>query len=291
MSEKSFNYEEGFMGVTEGKPQSYYRSFAQDYRLRSLTQAIKSKKGKLLDIGCGGGILTESLPYYFPKMKMYGCDISKTAIAYAKKLGSGKVTYGVIKNKKVPSKSNSFDVAICLDVLEHIPDINFFLKEVRRILKKDGKFFLIVPCEGEVFTYTWLFQKLHKGSDLTFRYFGHIHPEFTHEYVGRLLEKYGFVTEKKSYSEHFFYQLMHVSLFFVPKILLETMLGHKRAQEYTNSSLISLPKEKNDPLFFIRNMWYRCFDFMMFYPLNWETVLLKHVSPPAWKLHILVHKQ
>ncbi len=290
MRNKTFDYEDVFMGVREKKPSTYLRRFRDDYRIYSLVKTIKTKTGTILDIGCGGGMLTESLPYYYPKAKIYGCDISKTAIKYAQKSGSGKVNYGVIRNKKLPYKDNFFDVCICFDVLEHIPDANFFLKEVKRVLKKNGKFFLIVPCEGEPFTYTWLFQKVDRLKDLTYRYFGHIHPEFTHKSVGELLEKHGFSPQKKAYSEHVFYQLSHLLIFFLPKLLLEVVFK-KKASEYTDSGLVRSPKKKTDLLIIIRNFWFIFFNFMMKYPMYSETVLLRKISPTAWKMHILVTKK
>lgn len=286
MTGQTFDYEDVFMGVREEKPKTYLRTFAEDYRLRSLTRSLALEKGKILDIGCGGGLIAESLPYYYPKAEIYGCDVSRTAIAYAKKLGSGKVKYALINNKRFPYKDNFFDVCICLDVLEHVPDVNFFLKEVKRVLKKDGKFFLIVPCEGQSFTYTWFFNKIRLGQNLTFRQFGHIHPEFTHKSVIQILEQRGFVIQKLSYSEHVFYQMMHLLLFTAPKVMLEIFLG-KKSDEYTNSSLIRSPKSKGDFFMIIRAVWFKLFYFMMMNPMYWETIALERLPATAWKLHVL----
>lgn len=291
MTSKTFDYESVFMGVREKKPKTYSRSFKEDYRLRSMVKAVVLDKGKLLDIGCGGGILTESLPYYYPKVDIYGADVSSTAISYAKKLGSGKIEYAHIKNKHLPYKNNFFDVCICLDVLEHVPDVIFFIREVKRVLKRNGIFFLIVPCEGQRFTFTWFFQKIHLGQNLTNRYFGHVHPEFTHKRVVKLLEKHGFVVKKTAYSEHLFYQLIFLLIFYLPKQLLGLFLGAEKAKGYTNSSLISFPKNKNDLFMIIRKFWFAFFDFMMMHPMYWETVLLRHVPTTAWKLHVLVVKK
>lgn len=290
MKNKSFDYEDVFMGVRGEKPATYFRSFREDYRLRSLVATIKLNKGKLLDIGCGGGMLTESLPYYFPKANIFGCDISRTAIKYAVKFGSGKIRYNQIQNNHFPYKDNFFNICICFDVLEHVPDVDFFLKEVKRVLKKNGKFFLIVPCEGQRFTYTWLFQKTHLGENLTLRYLGHIHPEFTHKRVIALLQKHGFLIQEKAYSEHIFYQLLQFLVLFLPKIMLEIFLGKNKANEYTNASLVKAPKNNNDCLLRARNLWYKVWDFMMFYPMNWETILLRQIPLSAWKLHVVVKK-
>lgn len=287
MTDQHFDYEDVCMGVREEKPETYLLTFAQDYRLRSLTSSIALGKGKLLDIGCGGGMISETLPYYYPKAEIYGCDVSKTAIAYAKKLGSGNVKYSLIHDKRFPYKGNFFDVCICLDVLEHVPDVDYFLMEVRRVLKKNGKFFLIVPCEGEPFTYTWFFQKTHVGENLTYRYFGHIHKEFTHKRVEALLRDNGFTVLKKAYSEHFFYQWMHLFIFFLPKWLLRRFLGEEKAHEYSNSSLIRSPKSSTDVLLIIRKLWGMFFYWMMAGPMFLETILFRNIPHGAWKIHLL----
>jgi len=288
MVNKTFNYEDSFMGVREEKHKSFFRSFKEDYRLRTLTKTITLKKGKMLDIGCGGGILTESLSYYYPRVSIFGCDVSKTAIKYARKLGSGKVKYGCIKNKRFPYRDNMFDACICFDVLEHVPDIRFFLKEIKRVLKKNGEILFIVPCEGEPLTFTWLFQKINFGENLTRRYLGHIHPEFTHVGVIKLLEENGFDVQKKYYSEHAFYQIIQFFVLFLPKLLLELFLGENKANEYTNSNIIK--SSRKGLLVDVRNLWYRVWDFMMFYPMNWETVILQKIPPTAWKVHVLAKK-
>lgn len=289
MIKRVFNYEETFMGVREKKPDSFLVHFKDDYRLRSLVKTVSSGKMRLLDIGCGGGTLTESLPYYFPKAVIYGCDVSSTAIDYAKKLGSGKIRYSTIRNKRFPYKNNFFDVCICFDVLEHVPDVSFFLREVRRVLKKNGDFFLIVPCEGERFTYTWFFHKLNFGKNLTFRYFGHLHPEFTYPYILELLKRHAFVIRKKTYSEHIFYQLFQLIIYFIPKILLEVVLGNKEAKRYSDSNVIRYSQKKQDPLLVLRKLWF-LFMSIARYPMYWETVILQHVRFGAWKLHVFARK-
>jgi len=289
MSE-GFNYEEVFMGVVVDKPKNYLRTFKEDYRLKRLTEAVTTKRGRMLDIGCGGGILTESLTHYFPRVAIYGCDISKTAITYAQKLGSGKVNYSVIKNKRLPYKSNFFDVCIVLDVMEHIPDVKFFLKEVKRILKRNGQLFLLVPCEGQPFTYTWLFQKIKFGNHLTFKHWGHIHPEFTHRSIIKLLETNGFVIKRRTYSEHVLWQIINVLIYFLPKELMELFIG-KKASEYSDSGVIRTNKVKSNRelLMVIRDGWLKL-NILLRSFTYWETDALKCIPLTAWKIHLLAEK-
>ncbi len=289
MTMEEFDYNQVFMGVMAKKKKSYFLSFKDDYRLKYLTESLKLKNGRMLDIGCGGGLLTESLVYYYPKTKIYGYDVSKTAINYAKKFGSGKVIYNVAKNKKLPYKDNFFDVCICLDVMEHIPDVNFFLKEIKRVLKKDGKFFLAVPCEGQPLTFTWFFQKIKFGNKLTFKNWGHIHPEFTHKSVAKLLGKYGFKIEKKTYSEHLLYQISNLFTYFLPKIMMDLSLGKNAAQYYDRGVIEKEVKgQREEDLFdILRKVWLSIGAISNKLAINIEIELLKKVPFTAWKLHLL----
>jgi 2-polyprenyl-3-methyl-5-hydroxy-6-metoxy-1,4-benzoquinol methylase len=288
----NFNYNDVFMGVRVGKQKNYKRTFKEEYRLKRMTEALHLNKGRILDIGCGGGILTESLHYYYPQAKLYGCDVSKTAITYAKKSGSGRVTYDVIKNKKLPYPDDYFDACVCLDVMEHIPDVDFFLKEVRRILKRNGKFFLLVPCEGQPLTFTWLFQKIKLGSNLTYKNWGHIHPEFTHRYVEKLLEEHGFKTKKKSYSEHFLYQMTNFIVYFLPKEIMELVLG-KNAEQYMDRGIVAKEVKKDnkkDFMMYVRNGWLGFSRVLWFIP-GIELEMMKKSPFTAWKAHYLAISQ
>ncbi len=289
MSEE-FNYEEVFMGVREKKPSSYLRTFKDDYRLKLLTSMAKVKGGRILDIGCGGGITTESLSHYYPKSELYGCDVSAQAINYARRLGSGSVKYAVIRKKKLPYKDNFFDLCVCLDVMEHVPDVPFFLKEVKRILKPGGKFFILVPCEGQSFTHTWLWQKIGIGKTMTFRRYGHIHPEFTHKNVLELLNSSGLKVSKVAYSEHFIFQLISVFTYFLPLEIMDQVLG-KKADLYTDSGVIRHKKKKRkvDPMLLFRYAWLGLIKALR-YGTSWEIDLMKKNSFTAWKLIAVAKK-
>lgn len=287
MSEE-FDYNEVFMGVDPKRKKNYKLSFKDDYRLKRLTENIKLKKGRMLDIGCGGGLLTESLPFYYPEVKIYGYDVSKTAINYAKKFGSGKVTYKT-GNKRIPFSSNFFDVCICMDVMEHIPDVDFFLKEVKRVLKKEGSFFLVVPCEGQPFTFTWFFKKIGIGSNLTYKNWGHIHPEFTHEVVIKLLEKHKFKIENKSYSEHFFYQVANLLTYFLPKQIMDFCLG-QNASKYYDRGVVEkqVKRERRKDIFdYIRTVWFIVGGFINNLAKVIEADNFKNIPFTGWK--ILLH--
>lgn len=287
--DKTFDYEKIFMSVSLDRSKGYQkRVWKEDYRLGRLTEAIPPQKGKLLDIGCGGGALTECLPYYYPQMKISGCDVSRTAISYARKNGSGNVKYALIKNQKLPYNDNFFDVCICLDVLEHIQDINYFLKELKRVLKKNGLFYLAVACERQPFTITWIFQKIKIGQNLTFKHVGHIHPEFTHEYIIELLHHNKFSILNKTYGDHFFYQIESLFAYLLAKEFLEFLLGPQKAEQYYDRTLL-VQKKKNDKIdifLYLRAIWIKLWGLGHIVMCS-ERKFMKNVSFGSWKLFVL----
>lgn len=97
---------------------------------------------RLLDIGCGGGVLAEE----FASMgcQVTGIDISpkSIAVAQAHAVRSGfSIDYRVGTATKLPFADRSFDVVSCCDVLEHLPEWRQAIAEVKRVLKPGGLFF------------------------------------------------------------------------------------------------------------------------------------------------------
>ncbi|MAH43095.1 hypothetical protein CL614_05235 [archaeon] len=90
-------------------------------------------QGKIIDYGCG------QMPYahLFKDSEIIGADIQIPTM-------KTKATIE-IKNNKTKLKKNSFDIAICTEVVEHEKEPNKVLKEINRILKKNGHLILTAP--------------------------------------------------------------------------------------------------------------------------------------------------
>lgn len=96
----------------------------------------------LLDIGCGGGVLTEEFASL--GCQVSGIDISRQSVAVAKThaaLSGLSIDYQVGSGTNLSFDSNRFQAVSCCDVLEHIPDWKLVLAEVKRVLKPGGLFF------------------------------------------------------------------------------------------------------------------------------------------------------
>lgn len=97
---------------------------------------------RLLDVGCGDGILGMLVRNRFEEI--YGVDISDKAIEVAQRRGikAYKVNLNV---EALPFEDNYFDSITCLGTLQLIYDMNTMLREFNRVLKPDGELVLTVP--------------------------------------------------------------------------------------------------------------------------------------------------
>jgi SAM-dependent methyltransferase len=152
---------------------------------------------KVCDIGCGNGIFSASLKNLLPECKLTGVDSSLYALRKASQNGFDEIS--VVKdfsNDLIPFESNSFDLIICKDVLEHLVNPVHLVKEMYRLLNKDGKLLIHVPNHFPIWG-RWRF--LLKNNIDTFSYFKgsdrHNFPHirfYTYSSIVNMVEEIGF---------------------------------------------------------------------------------------------------
>jgi 2-polyprenyl-6-hydroxyphenyl methylase/3-demethylubiquinone-9 3-methyltransferase len=88
---------------------------------------------RLLDLGCGGGLLAPHLPQGYTHV---GVDLSETALAVAREHGLDEGHPGDVAD--LPFDDASFDVVVAGEILEHVPDLPRAIREATRVLKPGG---------------------------------------------------------------------------------------------------------------------------------------------------------
>lgn len=114
---------------------------------------------KVLDFGCGTGLQQVELEKKFSNIVSFGLDTSPDAIKLSKKRGLKNIS--LYSGKKIPFRNNFFDFVIAADVLEHISDDLFSLREIKRVLKVGGFGVFLVPAH----------QKFWSDRDLMLKHF------------------------------------------------------------------------------------------------------------------------
>ena len=130
------------------KPLHKFNPVRLDYIKKSILKKLKKGNGtylknvKILDIGCGGGLLCEPLTRL--GAQVVGIDASnkniKIAKIHAKKSGL-KINYYCTTPENFNYKEK-FDVVLNMEIIEHVEDVNLFLKESSKFLKKNGIMFI-----------------------------------------------------------------------------------------------------------------------------------------------------
>lgn len=118
-------------------------------KLSIISRYLSDQHGSLLDLGFGWATLEERI-CKFPKLEIYGIDISKEAVKYAQKHFRGVYRVGSASNITYPE--DTFNFVVALDILEHIVPSRIFsvYESVRRVLKKEGKFIVTIPINEEL---------------------------------------------------------------------------------------------------------------------------------------------
>ncbi len=99
---------------------------------------LEQKPKKILDIGCGSGFLIDILQEKI-HAEFSGIDVYKNSAKKNWRYKSCDITKGL------PFKDEEFDLVIFGEVIEHVPNPDKVLYEIRRVLKKNGKLIVSTP--------------------------------------------------------------------------------------------------------------------------------------------------
>ncbi len=115
-------------------------------RLNYIDERVPLAGKKVLDVGCGGGLLSEAMASRGAHVT--GIDMGEAPLAVARLHGleSGiKVDYRQITVETLleePDQAGHYDVVTCLEMLEHVPDPASVIRTCARMLKPDGSLFV-----------------------------------------------------------------------------------------------------------------------------------------------------
>ena len=115
-------------------------SIIKHFKIKSSTKSLR--KINILDIGCGGGLLSE--PMCRLGANVVGIDASDKNIEVAKfhaKKNNLKINY-ICSSPETLRIDKKFDVILNMEIIEHVDDIDYFIKKSSQLLKKNGLMFV-----------------------------------------------------------------------------------------------------------------------------------------------------
>lgn len=134
---------------------NYYNNQTQDKEhLENIINFLKINSNiKILDLGCGSGYLTFEIAKRFPNVEIIGLDIVTNTlnenIKIANDLNLNNISFKSYDGLKFPFDNFEFDLVVTRYALHHFQMINESIKEVSRVLKCNGLFFLSDPRPNE----------------------------------------------------------------------------------------------------------------------------------------------
>lgn len=175
--------------------------------VEKMLPTLNVQNPRILDVGCGTGANLKMLAAYG---EAEGVDISSQAVEFCRRRGLDSVKLGAIE--RLPYADDSFDLVTALDVIEHLEDDLAGLREIRRVLRRQGRVLLFVPA----FMFLWGVQ-----DDVSNHWRRYTLPSLV-----TALERAGFSVEWSSYA--------NISFFF-PVLLVRSVMrwfGLTAATEY-----------------------------------------------------------
>lgn len=114
--------------------------------VKEICKQLPNKPPHILDVGCGTGANLLLLSKFGDAE---GVDVSADALSFCRERGLEKVKQGTAE--QLPYDEATFDLVTALDVVEHLDDDLAGLKEMRRVLRPDGRVLIFVPT----FMFLW----------------------------------------------------------------------------------------------------------------------------------------
>lgn len=180
----------------DGVKNNFFQKIWHKSKISTAKEIIKDLQFKnCLDVGCASGFMVSEIAKSFPKANYFGIDVYDKAVIAARK-NYPQIKFKIASADKLPFKDNSFDLILFYETVEHVEDPAQCLKEIKRVLKKNGTLILTMDSGSWLFRIVWFVWENTKGKIWQG---AHLHP-FHHQELEELIKKANFKIQQKLFT-------------------------------------------------------------------------------------------
>jgi len=161
------------------------------YALKNILRHEIWNGAVILDIGGYDGEICYRLKKILPKLNITVVDIDKTGLKLAREKGLNILYASALR---LPIKNSQIDIVLCLDLIEHVKEDSGLIKEISRVLKKDGKVILTTPMQEGV---SFPFLSKQKIETIN-KSWGHVRKGYSLKEIENLFKNYNLMIIKTS---------------------------------------------------------------------------------------------
>jgi SAM-dependent methyltransferase len=214
-------YDARYAGDYMGVRDSFFAWSRQGIELRRVTQTLQqvppAEISSILDYGCGSRGWVPLLSTLFPKARVTGIDVSRTAVREAN-ARYPEARFLPFDGAEAPFAAASFDLVFSYHVLEHVAELEVVVDEMARLLKVEGYLCLIFPCANEGSLEEWVTRQVRDGKEPSpdgYRRFffedpSHLRRLESREIV-RLFAKHQLTIKEQWFANHLFGAIERIS--------------------------------------------------------------------------------
>ncbi len=172
------------------------------YALKNILKFEVEECSTVLDIGSYDGFISHNLMKLVPNLSVTVADVDKTGLQLAKQKGLNALYASALE---LPIENNRFDSVLCLDLIEHVKEDNKLVKEISRVLKKDGKVILTTPMQNGI-SFPFMSEEENEAVN---RDWGHFRKGYSLEDIEKLFENNNLVVVRTSKYFNFLSRLIY----------------------------------------------------------------------------------
>ncbi|MBA2735093.1 MAG: class I SAM-dependent methyltransferase [Acidobacteria bacterium] len=121
--------------------------------VKEVVGSIFARQASVADLGCGSGVILSEILKMKPLWTGHGLDISHEAVKYARRLAAHKrvadrTSFRAGNVTHLPYADESLNLIIASEIIEHMPEPEIVVGEIRRVLKPGGQLILTMPLES-----------------------------------------------------------------------------------------------------------------------------------------------